>query len=194
MRYWLSMANNNETEIAKRKPRSPAYPMFSLGEAIIRVRKLWESQRKHPAHPDAVLANLGYSGKSGTALRTVAALGHYGLTVETGSAETRRITISERSQDIMFLEESDPRRIQALRDAALNPTIFGELWQRYGKTLPNDEAIRPFLLRDKGYNEDSAQDVIQSYRESFELAKLGDLSENVHSRDENPLPPSQNNP
>ena len=53
--------------------------------------------------------------------------------------------------------------------------LAGLFCHRAGKTLPSDESIRPYLVRDKGYNETSVLDVIRIYRETFELAKLGDL-------------------
>jgi hypothetical protein len=162
---------------SKRQGRSPAYPLVSLGDAIARVRKLWEAQRKHPGQIDSVLKALGYNSQSGTALRTLAALGHYGLIVDSGIGDERRISVSERAQDILLLPESDSRQADALKKAALEPAIFKELWDRYGKTLPINDSISPYLVRDKGFNESIVSEVINNYRESFQLAKLGDLGE-----------------
>ncbi len=166
-----------------RNTRSPAYPMLSLPDAVEMMKKLWESHRKHPAHVDSVLTVIGYKSKSGTALRAVAALGHFGLTTESGKSDQRKITVSERAQDIIHLPPTDPRYSQSLRAAALEPAIYKELWDRYGKSLPDDSAIRPFLIRDKGYNDSSALEVIKTYRETFEFAKLGELSEHNQQAD-----------
>lgn len=57
------------------------------------------------------------------------------------------------------------------------PTIHQILWERYQSTLPSDAIIKSFLIRDKSYNELATSDVIKNYRESFDLAKLGDLVE-----------------
>ena len=57
------------------------------------------------------------------------------------------------------------------------PTIHQVLWERYQSTLPGDAIIKSFLIRDKSYNEAATLDVIKNYRESFNIAKLGDLIE-----------------
>ncbi len=135
------------------------------------IRKLWDSQRKHEAHIDAALKALGYA-RHGASLRITAALGHYGLTEESGSKDNRKIRVSELAQDILHHLDSDPKRKQALKKAALMPAIHAALWERYGMHLPDDNAIRPFLIRDKGFNEDIVQNVIENYRSSFDFAKL----------------------
>ena len=168
---------------ARSAQRSPAYPAFALPAAIERIRKVWDAQRKHEAHIDAVLNAMGYANKSGPALRAIGALNHYSLIEESGSKDDRRIKVSELAQDILHLPDEDPRRKEALKKSALNPTIHATLWERYGTHLPDDAAIKSFLVRDKGYNESVVSDVITNYRTSFEFAKIDTMGDSSSQDD-----------
>lgn len=157
--------------------RSPAYPFFGLGEAIKKTRDLWDAQRKGEGHLDSVVHALGYNGRNGASLRAIAALNHFGLTEESGSKDNRRLRLTDLAQDIIHLPDEDEKKLSSLKKAALMPTIHQILWERYQSTLPSDAIIKSFLVRDKSYNESATVDVIKNYRESFNLAKLGDLVE-----------------
>jgi len=166
------------------KSRSPAYPAIPLSSAIESARKLWDAQRKQEAHFDSALKTLGYSARSGSALRAIAALGHYGLIDASGEKDNRKIRLSEQAQDILHLAETDERRRKALKSAALTPKIYAALWERYGSNLPDDAAIRPFLIRDKGYNDAVVDNLIINYRLTLEFAKLDKIDENVHDEEQ----------
>jgi hypothetical protein len=81
------------------------------------------------------------------------------------------------AQDIIHLPDEDEKKICSLKKAALMPTIHQILWKRYQSTLPGDAIIKSFLILDKSYTEAATLDVIKNYRESFDMAKLGDLIE-----------------
>jgi hypothetical protein len=182
---------STETEPAKTRTRSPAYPVIALGQALDLARKLWDSQRKHESHIDAAIKAMGYA-RHGASLRIIAALGHYGLTEESGAADQRKIRLSDLAQDILHLQESDPKRREALKSAALAPAIHAALWERYGAHLPDDNSIRPFLIRDKGFNDAIVQDVLDNYRSTFELANLGKIEEdNANEKQVDPDKPQQ---
>ena len=168
--------NDADERMEKKRMRSPAYPVIPLGEALECVQKMWDSQRKHEAHIDSALKAIGYA-RHGASLRIIAALNHYGLTEETGSKDDRKIRISEVAQDIILLPQSDPRRTKALKAAAIAPAIHAALWERYGPQLPTDSSIRPYLIRDKNYNESIVGDVVANYRASLELAELDKLDD-----------------
>src|SRR5438045_2719383 len=87
--------------IKQGKGRSPSYPSVSLSSAIELARKLWTAQRKTEAHVDSALKALGYSARSGTALRAISSLNQYGLIDESGSKDARKVRLSEAAQDIL---------------------------------------------------------------------------------------------
>ena len=165
------------TATDKVRARSPAYPALPLGDSIDLARKLWDAQRKQESHIDSVLKTLGYSSRNGRALRVVASLNHYGLIEESGSKDNRKIRLSETAQDIIHLPDSDPRKGAALKTAALQPAIHAALWERYGAHLPDDNSISPFLIRDKGYNDDVVPSLIENYRATFALANLDKIED-----------------
>jgi hypothetical protein len=179
MWQFRSMTTEPQPPPKQSKARSPAYPAYSLSTAIDLARKLWNAQRKQDTHIDSALKTLGYSARSGTAVRAIAGLRHYGLIDESGAKDDRKIRLSELAQDIIHLGENDERRKKALKTAALSPTIYAALWERYGAQLPDDAAIRPFLIRDKGYNDAVVDDLLADYRATLEFARLDKIDENV---------------
>jgi hypothetical protein len=173
---YITGVNANDDQPKKARFRSPAYPVIPLGEAVEAARKMWETQRKFDAHIDSALKAIGYA-RHGASLRIIAALNHYGLANESGAKNDRKIRVSELAQDILVLQQSDPRRRKALKTAALSPAIHASLWERYGPHLPDDSAIRPYLIRDKGYSESIVEDVLANYRSTFEFANLDKLDD-----------------
>jgi hypothetical protein len=174
----------NEQTQPPKQSRSPAYPAVPLSTAIESARKLWDAQRKQEAHFDSVLKALGYSARSGSSLRAIAALGHYGLIDVGGDRDNRKIRLSEQALDILHLAETDERRRKALKSAALAPKIYSALWERYGPNLPDDALIRPFLIRDKGYNDAVVDNLITNYRLTLEFAKLDKIDEDVRREEQ----------
>ncbi len=174
----------NEQIPRTKQSRSPAYPAVPLSAAIESARKLWDAQRKQEAHFDSVLKALGYSARSGSSLRAIAALGHYGLIDVSGAKDNRKIRLSEQALDILHLAETDERRHKALKSAALTPKIYAALWERYGSNLPDDALIRPFLIRDKGFNDAVVDNLIENYRLTLEFAKLDKIDKDVHREEQ----------
>lgn len=162
------------------KSRSPAYPVVALTGAIDSARKLWNAQRRQESHVDSALKCLGYSARSGAALRAISALSQYGLINESGSKDARKVRLSDAAIDIILLNETDPRREEAIKKAAVLPTVYAALWERYGAHVPDDGLVRPFLTRDKNFNESVVDSLLANYRATLEFAKLDKM------RDDNP--------
>lgn len=172
---------------SKSRMRSPAYPFFGLGEAINRAQLVWDALRKNDGHLDSVIHAMGYNGANGASLRAVGAMNHYGMFEESGAKGNRRIRLSELAQDILHLPADDGRRAAALRTSALSPTIHQVLWERYQQNPPKDDVIKGFLVRERNYSPEAASDVIRNYRETFLIAKLGDVTDSKLSGTEEDL-------
>jgi hypothetical protein len=177
------MTTTNDSAVKQGKARSPAYPLVTLAGAIDLARKLWASQRKQEGHIDSALKALGYSSRSGRAVRAISALSQYGLIDESGAKDVRKVRLSDSAQDILLLNETDKRRQDALKKAALLPTIYAALWERYGAHLPDDALVRPFLTRDKNYNESVVDNLLKNYRATLQFAKLDKMDDDA-SHDE----------
>ncbi len=156
----------------KRLGRSPAYPSIDLKAAVGKAKKIYDAVGRREIHFDAALNEMGYSKRTGPALRAVAALTQYGLITKSGTKGDRKITLSERSLEIIQLPQSDERRKNALAQASLNPKIFEVLNEKYGEHLPNDETINAFIIHDKKYTPRGAGAIIKAYRATLNYSKL----------------------
>lgn len=159
-----------------KRVRSPSYPAIDLEAAINRAQQLYEKEKWHDVPVDVVLRHWGYSPGSGAGLVQVAALKKYGLLEDQGSGADRKAKLTALAKDILIFDDDDVR-MNAVREAASRPTLYQEILDKYGDGLPSDATIRAYLIKDKGFNDNSVSDLIVVMRSTFELAKLpgGDI-------------------
>lgn len=159
--------------IRKAKERSPNYPGINLETAIEKAQILREKEGKHFAPVEAVLHDWGYVPKSSGGLVTLSALRKFGLIDEQGKGANRRIKLSDLALKILLDDREDSiERIEAIKEAALNPVIHQKLWKEYGAELPSEENLLVTLRRDEGFTDNAAKDLIKEYSSTIELAKL----------------------
>ncbi len=155
--------------MAGKRSRSPNFPAFGLKEAVAKVEKLYEKEGKSRTDPATAVKAWGYGSLNGASLRVLGALRQYGL-VEDVQDDLR---VSDAAITIIHGEELD--RLSALRAAAKQPRIFSELLQEYGTELPSDESLKSRLLTKMNFNSpEAAQQCIQAFRETIDVAKLLD--------------------
>jgi hypothetical protein len=117
---------------------------------------------------------------SSATLQTAAALLQYGLIEDEGSRSARRVKLSRLGLSIVMDKRPDSvERNAAIKDAALNPNIFGELWRTYGNAAGLDDSALQFALTlertQQGkapFSPEAAREVIRVYRESMTYAGL----------------------
>jgi hypothetical protein len=160
------------TEAARRPfRRSPGYPAINLETAIRRARELYDRERQHMASVDTIAAHWKYKSLNGPAHLTLAALKKYGLLVDDGKGAARRASLTDLAVDI--LENPDPSvRDEAVRQAALNPSVHRELWEKYGSGPPSDANLKWILTRERGFTESGAVDFVSVYKDTVSYAKL----------------------
>jgi hypothetical protein len=145
--------------------RSPNYPQLGLSEAITRVRSLW-SKEKRTAVPLAVAATaIGYGSVSGPSRSAVAAMKKYGLV----DSDDRNLSVSALALRILHPADSEDA-LQALREAALKPELFAQLYQSHRHA--SDDALQSFLINKMSFSQRGATQLIKSFRDTIELAKL----------------------
>jgi hypothetical protein len=143
--------------------------MFSLEEALGKVKILWEKDRRAGSRRDSALEHLGYkSVKSGTALRTIATLKKYGLTEERDG----RIYLSNLALDLVIYPPDDERYQKALREAALRPSIYNKLYEQYRDGLPSDTTLRSELTRVDEFHPLHVDGFIRDFRSTIAFAGL----------------------
>jgi len=160
----------------KKKNRSPSYPAIDLEEAVERARRLYERENRHLVPVDTAIGAWGYSPGSGAGMVVIAAMKKFGLLEDSGSGADRRVRLTENAYQILIDErEESPERRELLRQAALQPRIHAELWNRYGAEQPSDSTLR-YELRKMEYSDEAAQKLTAEWRRTFEYVNLGEES------------------
>jgi hypothetical protein len=164
-------------EAAGRPPRtrSPNYPAVSLKEAVTKAREIYDSATKRHAVGVEVIASVwGNKPKSSTFKITLAAMQYFGLLAEAPNGEHRLLKLTPLALDIIAdYAEGSAERSAAIQKAALLPKIHAELWKRWGAELPPDGEIRRYLVRERGFNDNTVAEFIKEYKDTLSFAKLG---------------------
>jgi hypothetical protein len=160
-----------------KKARSPRYPGIGLELAVDKARVLWDQVGKTSIAADGAIELLGYSARSGPGTVTLSALSKYGLIedVEGTGRGKREIKLTPLAQTILLEDSGSDGYRAAIAEAARSPVIFGDLWEKYGPDLPSsDTPMKIWLVRDKGFIENVAQDLIHRFRNTVTWAGLDD--------------------
>jgi hypothetical protein len=163
-------ANNDK----KPRHRSPNYPAVGLREAVERVKKLYERDGKAGAPSNLAAVHIGFESAHGQAMTYLAALKKFGLV----DMSNNRVVPTQRAIEILNLPENDPRRIKALKDAALSPSIYMELIEQHRDTgFPADDVLQSELVTYKSFNPNSVERFVRDFKETLDFAGLSDLSQ-----------------
>lgn len=160
-----------EGDTVKVKHRSPNYPAISLREAIERGRKIYKAENRAGCFRDQALRHMGYTSANGMSLTALSSLKKYGLFEEKGG----RIVPTARAIDIFVRPADDPRHITAVREAAVEPTIYAQLVERFGGNggyLPSLDQFKAELEADMGFNPRAISTFITDFRDTLEYAGL----------------------
>ncbi len=153
--------------------RSPRYPSMGLPAAIEKLSLFFEKEGRHQVQKEVAAKSLGYNSLNGSSLTTIAALCQYGLLDQIKGM----ISISDDGWTILEAPKNSNERSEAITRSAENPTIFYKLKEKYGNSLPSDEAIT-WELKNWGFTGDGAKKVIKVFRETTTF----ETSECSHSR------------
>ena len=150
------------------RKKSPRAPSLALDDAIERVMRVYERERRHPAPTDVVAQHLGYkSANNGAALAALASLRSYGLLEKAGDG---KLAIPREVEDYRFAPDESMKA--ALRKRWLEtPTVFRDLLQKYGSGLPSDATLR-FDLIGRGFSPASAETTLQLFRKSVAFSQV----------------------
>jgi len=162
-----------ETSRKKARVRSPESPFVPLAKAIERAKEFWVEEKRGAAPVKVAAEHWGYKPKSSGALQTIAALKHFGLMSDEGAGDARKVKLTDLARRIVLDEQPDSEeRAKAIRQAALTPKLYGQIWKKWGAELPSNGTFRTHLVLDRSFNESSADDVIKCYKDTLAYAKL----------------------
>ena len=146
------------------KTRSPNYPALDLAAAVEGIKRVYDAEGNRRTSSEDVAKALGHQSLSGNARTKVSALRKYGLLEPQGDG----LKVSNEALSVINLPREDPEHVEALRNAALRPTLFAELSETYGDTPPSDGVLRNYLLK-KEFSPRAADEVIRLYRSTMDL-------------------------
>jgi len=174
--------------------RSPPFPFIGLRRALERAREFYERQRQHSAPASVAVTLWGYGVKSSGGIQTIAALKHYGLLEDEGSGADRRVKLSELALKIIRdSRDPSPDRDALIKQAALTPKLFLELWNKFGAVLPAEGTVIYYLQQERGgYTEKSARDLIETYVDTISFARFieADIDRDVTPSEEESMSPA----
>jgi hypothetical protein len=152
---------------ANLRKKSPRAPSLSLQEAIERVLRIYEKERRHPAPVDVIAQDIGYkSANNGAAIQALASLRYYGLL---DRPQDGVLAVVKDVEDYKFSPDEKLKReliIKWLR----TPPLFAELLDRYEGALPSDGNIK-FDLIQRGFNPPSAEACVSIFRQSVDYVR-----------------------
>jgi hypothetical protein len=141
--------------------RSPSYPNIPLKEAIELVGKIFKEDRRNPVDRAVAAKHLGYSGISGAADMTLAALMHFGLLERVAKGEIR---VTQTAVDIIHPAD-EGQRVRALRQAAFSPALFRSLRDRFPDGKFSNDSLKSYLTRE-GFLERAINPAARAYSET----------------------------
>ncbi len=129
--------------------------------------------KRHPIGKGPLGEKWGLSPKSSSVRLTFAALRSFGLTNDAPSKGESLVKLSDLGLDILVdLREDDPRHLDAIRQAALKPNIYSELYTKWGGDLPDESEVRRYLVRERNFNDNTVDAFIKGYKNTLEFARL----------------------
>jgi hypothetical protein len=157
----------------KKRQRSPNYPTVGLREAIERTKKFYDTDGKAGASPEMAARHIGYSTAHGEAYSVLSALKKFGLVED----KAGRVVPTSSAIEILNLPANDPRRLDAIRKAALAPSIYADLIKEYRDTgLPAPDTLEGELIAYKGFNPNAVKMFLAAFKETLDFAGLSDFS------------------
>lgn len=175
--------------------RSPNFPYINLSVALERAKQLYETSKGNSVRFSDAAADWRLSATSSGTQRVVAALLSFGLLVDEGSGDDRRLKLSQSA--LRILSDSRPGiKEELLQEAALRPQVLRDYYTKWRHNRPSDNHAISQLTFDSGFNADAARMFLRVYDDALSYLDKGateEATEAYHSDTavERPLPVEQ---
>jgi hypothetical protein len=147
--------------------RGVKYPGEGLGESIQMLETVRAAVGLSAASRETIASALGYKNINGASARKLASLAHYGLLDRAGNGAMRISALGRR----LLMPTSDADHRSALAEAALQPTLFRSVHERFkGQAIPG--MLANLLVREFGVFHTSAEAAAATLRETMEFAGM----------------------
>jgi hypothetical protein len=175
-------------ENVRGRVRSPPYPFITLEAAVRRAYLLERAGVVEAITLGAAAKAWGLAEKSSAVAQTLAALLQYGLVIEEIGRNERQFSLTQRARRILDADAADAtRREEAVRQAALHPAAFRELWEFYQRDRsgkPDAIAFLTNLRKERGsapFSQKAAHDIIRLYHDTWRYAFYRDGTQSARS-------------
>jgi len=158
----------------RRRLRSPSYPSIGLPEAISLARRIYEKIQTQPHDQEELAARLQYhSGSSWLGLR-LSALTKFGLAeiIPANSTRGKACALTALAETLVTGNPNSEEYRSALRQAAMRPTIYHDLWTRFGPELPVNREMAAYLIDERKFNPNAVTALLAEFRATAECANL----------------------
>jgi hypothetical protein len=147
------------------RKKSPRAPSIALDEAIERVLRVYEKEKRHAAPTEVVVQDMGYkSANNGAALSVLASIRYYGLLER---PQEGKLSVSKEVENYQYAPDEQVKRGLLLKWLR-SPQVFADLIDRYPGGFPSDANLR-FDLMDRGFSPAAADSVVSVFRRSVEF-------------------------
>ncbi len=160
------------------KRRSPNYPSIDLNKAVERTKLLYRAYEQGEFNQVDAAKAWGYKSDNGLSRSAFGALRQYGLVAQKKGSNGR---LTARGLTIALREATSAEYRQALRDAALEPPLFKEVFSE-GKATAATDALLQHLVMTKGFTRDGASRFIEVLNATRSLADVGDPGQPEHGK------------
>lgn len=183
-----TLAKPTEADDRPKRLRSPAYPFINLEAAVKRAKQFYDKEGRNMAFLKVAIKHWGYEEKSSGGQQTAAALISFGLMRDEGTADKRKVQLTQDALRIVLDQRTDSaEREAALKKAALAPKIHQELWKKWNwvDDRPSVETLKHTLILDwePPFNENTVDGFIKEFSDTIAFAKFSS-SDRVPSSDE----------
>ena len=154
--------------------RGPSYPFIDLQKALERVEVITsKGAERTTLAPESFYKFWNYQSKSSNARQTMAAMNAYGLVEYVGRGKERKVKLTDCARRIALdRTPNSETRIAAIRQAALEPSAFHDLWGQFGPHLPHEDVMTSWLVLEKEFNQSGADAAVANFVATVEFAGL----------------------
>jgi hypothetical protein len=154
------------------RERSTAYPSLSLCEAAELVAKVRNGLGSGEVTREQIAPVIGHEKLTGPAASKIGAMAHYGL-LDKGRGTYR---VSELAVRILS-PLSDDERVEALQIAALEPSLFRAIYDKYLPDGKLPQAVEAIMNRQHGVTREAAKVARENLVATLAYAGLMDESD-----------------
>lgn len=139
------------------------YPSNTLETCLGKIKMLFEKNSKNLLSPEAIVLDLGFSGRNGSSDSIISSLKYYGLLEK----DNNKLKISDFVTDYCISGQLNHDILfQALNSVPINKKIFST----YDfNNLPSENEIKSFLIKTCNYNLKQATNYIETFNKNRKL-------------------------